>query len=395
MAAFLAVAILAAISHSNPTNANSVSFAAEYRHPPNGVCVDYTVKQEITSTNYIWALEKFKSNFDTIDFITDIARKDSKTAFHPVRSNTKNETKTYEVSATFCSPKKATAGKVNTVLLATHGLGYDRRYWASSWKPEDYSFADFALDKGYSVFFYDRLGVGKSETVSGYENQGSIQVALLERLVELVRAGRYTGAIGKPKNIVLVGHSFGSFMSAALINDQPKLVDGVVLTGIAYPNATDLAGPDSAWSLETFAARIARFQDKKWSKLDTGYLNFADIYSHVNGFFKAPNYDMPTVEYAQAIAQPFAALEFVSLQLFKLDSPTFRGPVMVTAGENDLLLCGGECKSTFSSGVAEQAFKGAKDLNLYVHPGAGHGVNFGFNATVFYGKITEFLDKNF
>lgn len=49
------------------------------------------------------------------------------------------------------------------MLLATHGLGYDRRYWASPYKPEDYSFVDYALDKGYSVFFYDRLGTGQSE----------------------------------------------------------------------------------------------------------------------------------------------------------------------------------------------------------------------------------------
>ncbi|KAF2816638.1 alpha/beta-hydrolase [Mytilinidion resinicola] len=395
MAALLVVAVLAAISHSEAVKANSVSFASEYRHPPNGICVDYTIKQDVTSTNYIWDLEKFTSNFDTIEFLTELARKDSKTVYHPVSSNPKNETKTYEVSATFCSPKKANYGKDKIVLLATHGLGYDRRYWASAWKPKDYSFVDFALDKGYSVFFYDRLGVGKSQIVSGYVNQGSIQLALLERLVELVRAGKYTGSIGKPKNIVLVGHSFGSFLSNAVISDQRNLVDGVVLTGIAYANATDLATADSGWGLEAFAARIAKFQDKKWSNRDTGYLNFGDIYGHVNGFFKAPNYDIPTVEYAQAIAQPFAALEFVSTKLFNLNASAFKGPVMVTAGENDLLLCGGECKSTFSSGVAEQTFKSSKDLNLYVHPGAGHGVNFGFNATVFYGKITAFLDKNF
>jgi hypothetical protein len=36
------------------------------------------------------------------------------------------------------------------------------RYWDPSILPEKYSFVDWAIAQGYSVFFYDRLGVGKS-----------------------------------------------------------------------------------------------------------------------------------------------------------------------------------------------------------------------------------------
>jgi hypothetical protein len=36
------------------------------------------------------------------------------------------------------------------------------RYWDVEVDPENYSFVDFAISRGYSVFFYDRLGVGKS-----------------------------------------------------------------------------------------------------------------------------------------------------------------------------------------------------------------------------------------
>jgi len=35
-------------------------------------------------------------------------------------------------------------------------------YWDSEYQPENYNFVDFAISRGYSVFFYDRLGTGES-----------------------------------------------------------------------------------------------------------------------------------------------------------------------------------------------------------------------------------------
>lgn len=324
MAGLLAVTFLVAISLAKHAKANPVSYNDGYRHPPNGVCTEYSIKVTATSTGYIWGIPRFKDNYDVVEFLTEIARKDSAEVFHPL-SGVKNVTDTYEVAATFCTPKKTKGGKEKTVLLATHGLGYDRRYWASSYKPEDYSFVDYALDKGYSVFFYDRLGTGQSEKLSGYVNQSANQVAVMGELAKAIRAGKYTGNLGKPKSIVLVGHSFGSYTSQALIASQPDIVEGVVLTGIAYPNATDLAPLTFKWILEASASRIANQQSAQWHDRDTGYLNFGDIYAHVNAFFKQPDYEVPAAEYAQSIAQPFAAMEFLSLQTLNRNSSTFEG----------------------------------------------------------------------
>lgn len=35
-------------------------------------------------------------------------------------------------------------------------------YWNSPYEPDKYNFVQYAVARGYSVFFYDRLGVGKS-----------------------------------------------------------------------------------------------------------------------------------------------------------------------------------------------------------------------------------------
>jgi hypothetical protein len=39
---------------------------------------------------------------------------------------------------------------------------YGCRYWDPEIQPEKYSFVDFAIARGYSIFYYDRLGVSKS-----------------------------------------------------------------------------------------------------------------------------------------------------------------------------------------------------------------------------------------
>lgn len=38
-----------------------------------------------------------------------------------------------------------------------------RSYWASEFQPENYNFADYDVNEGYSIFYYYRLSLGKSQ----------------------------------------------------------------------------------------------------------------------------------------------------------------------------------------------------------------------------------------
>ncbi|KAF2118209.1 Alpha/Beta hydrolase protein [Lophiotrema nucula] len=365
-----------------------------YAHPSNGNCEDYTVKESITSPNLHWAYPIFKDNYDVAGFLFNMTRKDRATTFVPF-DGIQNVTDTYEVSGTFCSPKTLRGGKEKTVLVATHGLGYDRRYWASTFEADEYNYVQHALGQGYSVFYYDRLGTGKSQKISGFVNQAGLQTALLGKIVAGVRSGKYAGG-KQTEKIVLVGHSFGSYISNALIAAQPDIVEGAVLTGISYaaPNDTTNASA-SPYIGAIFALRIASTLSKAFATLDTGYLGFGDIYTHIQTFFHQPNYAVPVAQYAQSISQPLAIAELLSLNALSLLAPEYKGKVLVTTGEFDFIVCSGECKSTFKEEAYKGVFNGTKDVEGYVHPGAGHGVNFGANATGFYDVIGEFLDKSF
>jgi hypothetical protein len=128
--------------------------------PPNANCVDYEIPVVVSTKGIEWTGPKWTDNYGLIDFVSlSSARPEAN--FTPPVTGPVDINGTYTISGTFCSPK--TKGEhSSTVLLATHGLGYDRSYWNSAFEPENYNFAQYAVDKGYSIFFYDRLGTGKS-----------------------------------------------------------------------------------------------------------------------------------------------------------------------------------------------------------------------------------------
>ena len=224
--------------------------------------------------------------------------------------------------------------------------------------------------------------------ISGYVDQLSTQVEILAGLASQLRAGSYTGTVGTLDSVVLVGHSFGSLTSGNVVAKYPALVDAVVLTGLAY----SASGIDPKLVLEAFAPRIAsKHEPSKFSDLDTGYLTFVDIISHVNTFFKAPAYELEAAGYAHSISAPFAIAEFLGPQ-----SPlalNFEGPVLVTTGEFDFIVCRGECYSTFAEQPLNDIFPKSKLIEAFVQPGAGHGVNFATNATGFYAGISTSLER--
>ena len=55
----------------------------------------------------------------------------------------------------------------------------DISYWNSAYKPDEYNFVQYAIQRGYSVFFYDRLGVGSSTKYAPNSKRARRQIAEL------------------------------------------------------------------------------------------------------------------------------------------------------------------------------------------------------------------------
>lgn len=94
--------------------------------PPGAKCQDYSIPVTVTSLNYPWVAPKWTDNFGFIDFAsTATSRTDA--GFPPPIGAPVNETARYDIGATFCTPTGKANANAGKVLLATHGLGFDRR----------------------------------------------------------------------------------------------------------------------------------------------------------------------------------------------------------------------------------------------------------------------------
>jgi hypothetical protein len=88
-------------------------------------CQDYKIPITVTSQNFIFGPPTFKNDYDLTDFVTDLASRTAPTDFHPF-SGQENQTATYTIAGTFCTPKDSKAKHKSTVILATHGLNFNR-----------------------------------------------------------------------------------------------------------------------------------------------------------------------------------------------------------------------------------------------------------------------------
>jgi DsbC/DsbD-like thiol-disulfide interchange protein len=101
-----------------------LALATTVHQTPKKACTDYTVPLTVTSTNLVFGLPKFKDNYDATDFFVTLTQRTAADNFHPFKG-IKNETATYKLSGTFCTPKNGGDRKA-TVLIATHGLNFGR-----------------------------------------------------------------------------------------------------------------------------------------------------------------------------------------------------------------------------------------------------------------------------
>ncbi|KAH8660110.1 Alpha/Beta hydrolase protein [Xylariales sp. PMI_506] len=366
-------------------NGSAASFGTYY--PPTADCYEYQIPVTVASSNMVFNISEWQDDYALQGFLAGITTRPF-AGFAGFVSGEKEETESFTIAASFCSPKASTGSKA--VILATHGIGQARSHWNSQREPESYNFVQHAISKGYSVFFYDRLGYGDSQKVSGYTNQSRKQRQVLRQLATLIRSGDYTGNLGKPDKLIAMGFSFGSYVTHYTIAAYPELFDGAVLTGINY----NLTAVNGNGLFRSFVPRIAALQDpQRFGTLDSGYLTWVDVLAQVNTYFKYPFYDIATAAYAEENKNAFGIGEFATIIDGDLDAGNFTGAALAITSETDYIVCDGFCPGIFEE-PARTIFRNAKTFVPYLHPDASHNFNFEFNATGAYNVITDFLDKN-
>lgn len=197
------------------------------------------------------------------------------------------------------------------------------RYFDVEVQPEEYSYVDAMISKGYSLLAYDRIGTGGSDKPDAYDIvQIPTDVEILAGLTKIARSGNLitsskiisTTTYGdfethskiqnyQPTKIIHVGHAYGSFMMALMYQNPAyaHLVDGALMTGL-YINTVMLANPLTVLNYNhAFAKEQDPFRFADWG---SGYFVLDNKQTLQKLFFQKETLDPVLLDYTERIKQP-------------------------------------------------------------------------------------------
>jgi alpha-beta hydrolase superfamily lysophospholipase len=235
------------------------------------------------------------------------------------------------------------------VVQIAHGLGeHSRRYDEMA----------AALNRaGFSVYADDHRGHGQTGLLQIANSQtkklGSLGVGGMEATFSQVSEfSKLIKSENPGKSLILLGHSWGSFIAQKVINKNSDLYDAVVLSGSALTMPGYLATGDF---------------NKVWKKLpgSTGYEWLSRDVEVQKKFVADP------LTFLAAAMQVFGISN--SVKLFGMPSKNVRSnlPILVQVGEADPI--GGE----YSNKALVDAYRknsGTQDIELFVYHDARHEI---------------------
>jgi pimeloyl-ACP methyl ester carboxylesterase len=207
-------------------------------------------------------------------------------------------------------------------------------------QPEEYSYLDAAIEKGYSVLTYDQLGSGQSQKPNAYDIvQIPVHVEVLATLTRLARSGKLISSskvlshIGsehvfdfQPSKIVHVGHSLGSFVTAGMLQKYGSLSNGALLTGFLLNSklgTIDVAHFDHEFAPEHDPVRFGNYK--------SGYFVLTTKSGIQKLFFRKNGFEQNLLDYTEKIKQPEAVGDYASSDTAMfLPAHEFRGPIQVS-----------------------------------------------------------------
>ena len=376
-------------------------------------CVEFQLPVAVTAQNAEYDLIKFDTNRDATAFAVDI---DTWSYADYTQRLLRNFTvsDTFQISAQLCIPSHGT--KKDHLQIATHGLAFDKRYWDATINPSEYSYVEAALAAGYSILTYDRLGTGLSDKPDAYTVvQAPLELEILRKITEMSRDGDLLKHLGSAHNkttskstldtsglsfnkVIHVGHSFGSFLTSALLSTYGNISDAAIITGyIPNPHFADLR-----WT--TFGAEYAPLSNPKlFGDRSAGYLAVPTTSALQTGFFSTRanategvgGFDDEALDYAFSIAQTIAAAEIPSPSQLNLGPALgFNGFVQFVVAEYDFLVCRGDCSEALTVDQLKLLYPKAQQVDKYVQLGTGHGLTLHKGARSGYEVSLDWLNKN-
>ncbi|THY24051.1 alpha/beta-hydrolase [Aureobasidium pullulans] len=353
-------------------------------HPPRGgaaICVSGIVQvQAMTTKNLKFDYVSPQNQSQVAELTLDMLTVNS-SFIEDIVIGTQSVNGTFGIGATLCLP--ANSRRPAQVQFLTHGFGFDRYYWDFA---SGYSWVDVAAQYDHATFFYDRLGVGESDTPGALDVvQAPLQVEIAHQLVERLKSGHF--GIAFP-TVVGVGHSLGSAITQGLTSQYPADLDATILTGFSL-NATGQGTFLSGLNLDLASANAPH----RFASAPPGYLVSSSVISNQIAFFRAPGFDPAILDLVEATKATGTVGEFFSLGSVIVPAVQYDRPVAIINGVNDLPFCFGNCNypTNLAQGILPVLYPSSTKTGTYLAQAAGHGLNQHFSASKAYHYAQKFL----
>lgn len=288
------------------------------------------------------------------------------------------------MAGTLCVPQ----GGADTIQVLVHGATYTRSYWDAPVDGGRYSYVNHANRAGYATLAIDRVGAGKSTHVLSAASTADAQASTVHQMIQKVRSGAFGASFD---NVVLVGHSLGSIITAieaARWHDT----DAVILTG--YATALDIKGVVHVFAGNMLPAILFGFgRDPGWLTTRPGTV--ADL------FHNTGNVNHDVIEWDEAnrsVVSAVALLDGIPIGMNPLTTRQITAPVLMENGTQDGLFCGGltgsDCSTSRGLHRSQAAsFTGAASFDTWVLPKGGHDIALAANAQQFYRHSNQWLNQ--
>lgn len=276
-------------------------------------------------------------------------------------------------------------GPSHTVQLLISGVSYSHLYWDWPQTPGLYSAVSYFTGEGYSTFNIDRIGIGNSSHPASSSVTLQSNAYIVHELVGRLKAGTIGGVTFS--RVILVGHSFGSYVS---ISEETSYhdVDGIVLTGY-----THLLNPGTVTLLVSETIPANTDPSGRFSGLDSGYLTTAPGTRGGVFYYQPGKHSNPDViAYDEQTKQTYTAQEVAGITTFPNNlTQQINVPVLEVVGQEDALYCGQgavDCSSNASVSQEESPFfSPSAQLQVQVIPVTGHDLNLHLTAQETYSAI--------
>lgn len=288
------------------------------------------------------------------------------------------------VSSTLCYPFKPDRSRTLDVLL--HGASYDRTYWDSAFDYPQYSYVERTLQAGRAVFYYDRLGVGKSTPLPSTSVTMDADAYVAHQIIQHFKPIFPT--------VDLIGHSYGAriaVLETSQYNDATRLIVTDNLHGVVGPAIVNNELVDYPANQDPLFAG---------QNLDDGWIT--DLPGERGAFYYLPGADPNEIAYDDAHRAIVSQTEFDQGQAIgrvpagsNVTNKITR-PVLLVVGQEDALYCGLALDCTNPTNVLNNEkpyYTSAASLDARTIPNTGHDIALHLSAQDSFNTINAWIGQ--